>query len=249
MTVPADRYQTMRGLLRRAPMLAWPARALRLLIDPAFRNLWLLQRRKQAGLFQPSNLTWTDRYPAIFTFLGHVLVSREAPRILSFGCSTGEEVFTLAQYFPAAEIVGIDINPRNIAACQRALADQPNPRVAFRQAADLDAETPASFDAIFCLAVLRHGDLAAAMPDRCDPTLQFEDFERTIAGFARCLKPGGFLALWHCHFRLEDADTQGTFVPVMTLPARQGDPLYDRDNRRIARPGHEPAIFQKKTES
>lgn len=46
-------------------------------------------------LFQPYNDTSLDRYPAIFRFLQGELAAIEEPRVLSFGCSTGEEVFSL----------------------------------------------------------------------------------------------------------------------------------------------------------
>ena len=36
--------------------------------------------------------------------------SIEHPKILSFGCSTGEEVATLSKYIPHGSIVGVDIN-------------------------------------------------------------------------------------------------------------------------------------------
>jgi len=35
-------------------------------------------------------------------------------RLLSFGCSRGEEVFTLRHYFSTAAIKGIDIDPDNV---------------------------------------------------------------------------------------------------------------------------------------
>jgi chemotaxis methyl-accepting protein methylase len=49
---------------------------------------------------------WTapNRYPEIFA--AAVAAAAAARRILSFGCSTGEECVSLAEYFPKAEIIG-----------------------------------------------------------------------------------------------------------------------------------------------
>ena len=84
--------------------------------DPA-GNAWGL-------LLQPSPYIVADRYPQFFAHVAGRLAHNPAPRILSFGCSTEDEVFTLRRYFPRAELVGIDINPRAIAKCERRLPQQ-----------------------------------------------------------------------------------------------------------------------------
>src|SRR5665213_1447179 len=75
-------------------------------------------RRAVPGRFQPYNHTLWDRYPWLFRFAAARLGDVKNLCILSFGCSRGEEVFSLRNYFPAATIKGIDIDPRNIACCQ-----------------------------------------------------------------------------------------------------------------------------------
>lgn len=67
---------------------------------------------------QLSNQTKENRFPKIFARAKEL--KPDAKRILSFGCSTGEECFTLAETFPEAEIVGIDISNYSI---QKARAD------------------------------------------------------------------------------------------------------------------------------
>ena len=61
---------------------------------------------------QGPNKTALNRYPEIFA--AAAAAAPNAQRILSFGCSTGEECVTLANYFPGAQIVGTDINPLNL---------------------------------------------------------------------------------------------------------------------------------------
>ena len=95
------------------------------LIDSRYRNLQLMRIRRPRGLFQPYATTVERRYPHIFEFV-RIKLGNHPARILSFGCSTGEEVFTLRKCFPAATIKGIDINPDNIAQCTDVLGRNPD---------------------------------------------------------------------------------------------------------------------------
>jgi trans-aconitate methyltransferase len=88
--------------------------------------------------------------------------------ILSYGCSTSDEVFSLRRYFPHTTIKGLDINRANIAVCRRRLRAAPDAGMAFETAASTQAEPSSAYDAIFAMAVLRHGSLALPGVTRCD---------------------------------------------------------------------------------
>src|ERR1700730_17895603 len=103
------------------------------------------------GGFQPYNFTLPDRYPWLFRFAAAELAERQHPRILSFGCSRGEEPFTLRRYFPTAQINGIDVDPRNIAACEARVRAENAVGMKFVTAADTEAERTESDDAVFRL--------------------------------------------------------------------------------------------------
>ena len=112
---------------------------------------------------------------------------------------------TLHSRCPGAQITGIDINSRAIAACRRKAARElTDPGIRFVCKGSTSDEADASYDAIFCLGVLRHAELLARLPARCDPILYFEQVERTANDLARCVKPGGFLVIWNHHFRFSD---------------------------------------------
>src|SRR5262245_40070421 len=64
-----------------------------------------------------SSRTTLDRYPELFRAASQQMP--DATRILSYGCSTGEECATLTRYFPAAEIVGTDINLWSLARARK----------------------------------------------------------------------------------------------------------------------------------
>ncbi len=59
------------------------------------RNTALLLLRPPKGLYQPYGTTSDDRYPEIFKFVREQIGDGADVRILSVGCSTGEEVFSL----------------------------------------------------------------------------------------------------------------------------------------------------------
>ncbi len=106
----------------------------RFLLSPRIRSQVLTRRRFAGKHFQGETFTVEDRYPELFAQCRERLADRPGVRILSYGCATGEEVFTLARYLPQAEIVGVDINPWCLKECARK-----NTSVVSRRANDIDS--------------------------------------------------------------------------------------------------------------
>lgn len=99
-------------------------------------------------------------------------------RVLDLGCGTGEITRRLAQRYPQAELLGIDILEANL---ERARADgDAGGRIRYAVG---DAFALDSADAAFDLVVCRH--MSQAVPD----------FPRVLAEIARVLRPGGWLHL------------------------------------------------------
>ena len=84
----------------------------RLTADSNYRSRVMLKVFHSRGLHQRSTRTAMDRYPRIFSESRDYFGNQKKLKILSFGCSTGEEVMTLRRYFPNAVIVGAEINRR-----------------------------------------------------------------------------------------------------------------------------------------
>jgi len=223
---------------------------LRSIHDSQFRDDLLWRRLpRPPGVFQISGDTSEDRFPSIFCFVRDALEQRTSPRLLSFGCSTGDEVFTLRRYMKLAAIDGIDVNPYRIRACRNRLRAQGgDARMSFSVAGSTNHLPDTSYDAIFCMGVLRHGELQEGPAPRCDHLIPFSSVARAVEDFARCLKPGGLLALAHSNFRFADMAIAASFDVAMRagpdgpLPAT---PHYGPDNRLLPDAVYRDVVFRK----
>jgi hypothetical protein len=191
---------------------------------------------RRTGQYQRDPATRSDRYPLAFHFARDQLGGDRAPHILSFGCSTGEEVFTLRRYFPNAAIKGIEVDPGRVRTCEARLQQAGDPGITFACAATASGEPPESHDAVFCMAVFRDPVLDSPMTRSTTGHVTFEEFERGIEDLVSCLKPGGLLFVEHSNFRISDTGSAAILEVVLHAdPPRSGmyPGLYGRDGRRI----------------
>lgn len=199
-----------------------------------------------ARRFQPYQTTMMDRYPRLFRLVRARLGDGPHLRLLSFGCAGGDEVLSLRRYFPQAAIIGQDISRRAILQARFKLWRAGLAGISLRRAdstADLASD---SFDAVFAMAVFRHGKLGRQpWPPSCRPLLAFADFERAIADLARCLRPGGLLVIRYAHFRFADTMTAAGFAVVECDAAPNQAPLYGPDDRLLADSAYGQLVFLK----
>jgi len=238
--------ESIRARLRRVPGFPVARFIYHLMRGVETRNAALIQLFPPTGLFQPFASTSDDRYPDVFEFLREQIRDAPETRILSFGCSTGEEVFSLRRYFPASTLVGIDINRFNIAVCQRRLRRLKDAGMQFLKAGSTTKEASASFDAILSMAVFRHGKLNLSPPPQvCDQQILFADFESAVTDFTRCLKSNGFLVIQNAMFRFSDTTVSRLYLPVPREGLCIESPLYDRENRLLPDRRYPFVIFRK----
>jgi SAM-dependent methyltransferase len=152
----------------------------------------------------------------------------------------------LRRYFPEAIIFGLDINPFNIAVCRFRHLRRGDKGINFATAGSAAREADASFDAIFAMAVFRHGDLNLATPPPTSGHLiRFADFEQSVADLARVLRPGGLLVIENAMFRFCDTRLARDFETVLKVNLEERVPLYDRNNVLLPDTKYSDVVFRK----
>lgn len=110
--------------------------------------------------------------------LRHYVAPSYPLRILDIGCGTGEQLLALAQAFPMAELLGVDISEANIARAEQARQQSPwGDRLTFVTGDYLDVPLE-PFDCIVSDSTLHN--IAAPTPGLCSK-------------LATDLRPGGIL--------------------------------------------------------
>jgi len=155
-------------------------------------------------------VTGYDRYPALFAGV-QSLAAVEDMRVLSFGCSTGEEVETLARYFPTARIVGADVAPFPLRRAERRCRNLSN--VSLVNSARVPLADLALFDVVFALSVLCRYPETRDLVDSSG-IYPFEGFEQVLDELAGLLARNGLLVIYNSNYRFTDSRTAKIFEPV-----------------------------------
>jgi hypothetical protein len=205
----------------------------RVLSDRRFRSELLSEWKHPGVHHQRSTATSPDRYPALFGDCRDYLDDHPRRRLLSFGCSTGEEVVSLAERWPQAAIVGVDINAWCVAESRRR---HQSPRFTFVNRMSPEFALAGDFDAIFCLAVFQRHENRTNVDNAVAAGHTFEQFEREISLLDAKLKPGGLLVIDHADFRFTDTVCARDYTPLQSPHSRllRRRPLYDRHHQKIA---------------
>lgn len=123
-----------------------------LICDTDFRSIQYMKAFNSKRLQQTTSMTAMNRYPTIFSGCRDYFEREDNIKILSYGCSTGEEVLTLRQYFPNATIVGAEINEHSLKICHSHKVDR---KIKFIRSIPRHIEKEGPFDIVFCMAVLQ----------------------------------------------------------------------------------------------
>ncbi len=239
-------WRTADGILLRS--LYWlikkPFKIKQLLLDGSYRSVLMTRWFAKKHAHQLVNYTEPNRYPAVFRACAEHFAAAQPLTLLSFGCSTGEEIFSLRQYFPQAHLVGVDINRRNIKIARR------SPHKDAQMDFDDHAPTDAQYDAIFCMAVLQRTE--NRLPDTTDSSriYPFHRFDAQVASLDVQLKVGGLFVMDHADYRFEDTRVAAKYQPIDNPPRIQRTrPIFTRHNQRSLIPYDNPRVFQKITAS
>jgi chemotaxis methyl-accepting protein methylase len=202
-------------------------------------------RRFYAGQHQLTSTTGINRYPELFRETQQALRQRpgQPVSILSFGCSTGQECFSLNDYFPNASILGVDINKSNLAQARENNAFS-NVRFLLSTPETISAEGP--YDIMFCLSVLCRWEDTKDL-ENCESIYPFAKYESLLKDLVASLVPGGLLVIYNSNFRFEETSLFAGFEKVETPTVKDSGFVhkFDHDNRRIREP-HRQCVYRKK---
>jgi len=130
----------------------------------------------------PRHFSKADRYPFIFDSLKELLGGKDKLRILSFGCSRGEETSSLRDRFPRAQIDGVDDNQDVITANVENNSDK---GVAY----STEIPANATYDAALIMSVM-------VKP-------KFKEFTDAMNYIDSHMKPGGYLTIYNSKYLFE----------------------------------------------
>jgi hypothetical protein len=205
----------------------------RFCVDRAYRSAILLRVFRSQNIHQSMVLTWMDRYPGIFSVCRDYFTGKPDPRILSYGCATGEEALTLRNYFPSACIVGAEINPYCLSVARKRKTDD---RIVFVESHPARIQDLGPFDAIFCLAVLQRTPM---LVDRkgimnLKAIYPFSKFEAKVTELDSWLNRDGLLIIYHSQYLFTDTSVASKYSPLLSAKdIRIKGSLFDRDSVRL----------------
>ena len=171
-----------------------------ILISKQRREIFGMTLFKSGRVHQTTPATCLNRFPVIFTACKNYFDKKKEIKILSFGCSTGEEVITLRHYFPDATIVGAEINQNSLEICQKRKLDS---KMLFIDSTDRNIQINGPYDAIFCMAVFQR--TPQSITEQGIKSLKriypFEKFDKQICMLDECVKKDGLMVV---HFSQYD---------------------------------------------
>ncbi|MDQ6422471.1 methyltransferase domain-containing protein [Paenibacillus sp. LHD-117] len=220
--------------------------AVRAITSKEFRSIIQLRVLNAQHVHQTTPLTSMNRYPVIFSACRDYLGDNGNLKILSYGCSTGEEVLTLRQYFPTAHIVGAEINKHSLAVCKKRSVDE---KITFVHSSFGELQKHGKFDAIFCMAVLQRKPnlIEGKGITSLQKIYPFEKFEKQLIDLDKLLKPQGLLTVHYTQYSIMDTTIAPQYESLGDY--NQDDyrsPVFDKNSLIIRNPVSRKSIFVKK---
>lgn len=217
----------------------------RICIDENFRSIFRMKLLNSKNVHQTTSLTYMDRYPDIFSACREYFKDKQDLKILSYGCSTGEEVLTLRKYFPHAYIVGAEINKTSLAKCQKLSVDE---KITFVYSTDHEIHKHGPYDAIFCMAVLQRKPHYVKEKEitSLKHIYPFEKFEQQIIKLDEYTRDQGLLVVHYTQYSLKDTSIASKYEALGNF--NQDDyssPVFDKRSDMVINPPSQNSIFIK----
>jgi hypothetical protein len=217
----------------------------RMFIDKEFRSVTVLQLINSKNVHQTTPLTFMNRYPKIFAECSDYFAGKQELKILSYGCSTGEEVLTLRQYFPTAHIVGAEINKHSLSICKKLPVDD---KISFIHSKPDEIEKHGPYDAIFCMAVLQRKPhyIAEKGITNLKKIYPFEKFEQQIIELDKLVNPRGLLVVHYTQYSVGDTIVASKYKNLGNQDQSDyASPVFDKISNIVKNPAPQKSIFIK----
>jgi hypothetical protein len=160
---------------------------------------------------QIRNDTSEDRYPAIFQHLMKEasINERSELKILSFGCSTGEECSSLRKYFPSALIVGLDINTKNIEIARKKNLDD---KIVFFSDLE-DIKQYGEFGIVIAMSVLCRWPDSSGI-NNISGIFSYKTFNKMLEMINEFVAKSGYLIIYNANFRFTDTQISNHYSKI-----------------------------------
>ncbi len=188
---------------------------------------------------QISHVTFQNRYPHVFAEvhrLSKALSNDRAPKILSFGSSTGEEALTLAsKYFRHSIIVGVDVDDPTLSAARETITSanvSVSDRVFFFNAEKMPLDSLGAYDIIFADSVLCRNPWAFHL--NATEWYPFSLFDETVILLDQVLREGGILVMINTNYRFQDTSVAHAYQEAHVHGCTNMVPLFTPAGQRLS---------------
>lgn len=214
------------------------------IVNPLYRSRVISVFKYAESYHQFSNFTLPNRYPDLFKIAQNHFKNLEKPHLLSFGCSTGEEIESLKSYLPNSFCMGVDINGWCL---EQAHKKYGQTDVQFLHSLSQAFEAIGGFDAIFCLAIFQNPKNRHEK-QRKTSEYPFSQFETQLRILDKKLKSGGLLFIDQCDFNFFETCLMPYYAiyPIANNQILRDRPLFNKNNQKVAEKQNSFRIFQKK---
>lgn len=155
---------------------------------------------------QKNNATLYNRYPNIFKEVSSILINPKS--VLSFGCSTGEEMRTFKDiYFKNSDIYGVDISDNCINICRNEFG---NDKVMHYDEFVSDEK---KYDVIFAMSVLCKWE-DTEFTDDSALIYPFESFNNALNILDSKLNEGGLLVIYNSNYLFFESSVYKKYLPL-----------------------------------